>query len=78
MLGIRLDPATEAGLLSIARRTKRTKSDIARDAIGLYVRRHDEAFLAEARRQSIEASRVDDAETLEMLDRMSSDLARNT
>lgn len=33
MLGIRLDDETERGLARAARRTGRTKSDIARDAI---------------------------------------------
>jgi RHH-type rel operon transcriptional repressor/antitoxin RelB len=56
MLGVRLDPATERGLQEIARRSRRSKSDIAREAIEKYVRRHDAALLAEARRQSLRAA----------------------
>lgn len=60
MLGVRLEPQIEASLASIARRTRRTKSDIVREAIGQYVRRNDEAYLAEARRQSLHAAAHDD------------------
>lgn len=55
MLGVRLDPETDRGLREIARRSRRSKSDIAREAIERYVRRHDAALLAEARRQSLRA-----------------------
>lgn len=56
MLGVRLDPDTERGLREIARRSRRSKSDIAREAIERYVRRYDAALLAEARRQSLRAA----------------------
>lgn len=56
MLGVRLDPETEKALDTLARRTHRSKSDIAREAIAKHVRIHDEAFLAEARRQSLRAA----------------------
>lgn len=56
MLGVRLDPETERQLATLAKRSRRSKSDIAREAIAKYVRRHDEAFLAEARRQSLRAA----------------------
>lgn len=60
MLGVRLDPETEKSLETLARRTHRSKSDIAREAITRHVRIHDEAFLAEAKRQSLRAAaRVD-------------------
>ena len=52
MLGVRLDSETEHSLAAIARRTKRSKSEIAREAIVRYVRGHDSALIAEARRQS--------------------------
>lgn len=52
MLGVRLDETTEKGLGDLARRTRRTKSDIAREAIARFVRSHDEALAMEARRQS--------------------------
>lgn len=55
MLGVRLDETTERGLGDLARRTRRTKSDIAREAIARFVRRHDEALMIEARRQSANA-----------------------
>ena len=51
MLGLRLDTDTEAGLARVARRERRTKSDIARDAIRAYLARveDDEALIAEVR-----------------------------
>jgi predicted DNA-binding protein len=55
MLGVRLDPQTERGLEALARRTKRAKSQIAREAIEAYVRRHDLALVMEAKRQSLNA-----------------------
>ena len=56
MLGVRLASDTERRLQDIARRSRRSKSDIAREAIEIYVRRHDAALLAEARRQSLRAA----------------------
>lgn len=55
MLGVRLDEDLERRLASVARTQGRSKSDIARDAVRRYVDQHDEAFLAEARRQSLNA-----------------------
>ncbi len=56
MLGVRLDDELERRLTSVARSQGRSKSDIARDAVRRYVDQHDQAFLAEARRQSLAAS----------------------
>ena len=56
MLGVRLDPDLETRLASIARIQGRTKSDVAREAVRRYVEKHDEAFIAEARRQSLAAA----------------------
>lgn len=56
MLGVRLDPETERQLATLAKRSRRSKSDIAREAISKHVRRHDEAFIAEAKRQSLRAA----------------------
>lgn len=56
MLGVRLDPETERQLTTLAKRSRRSKSDIAREAISKYVRRHDAALLAEAKRQSLRAA----------------------
>lgn len=56
MLGVRLDQATEKSLAQIARQTRRPKSDIAREVIVRFVRNHDEALRAEARRQSLAAA----------------------
>lgn len=56
MLGIRLDPGVEAQLASVARAQGRTKSEVARDAIRLYVERNDAAYRAEAKRQSLNAA----------------------
>ena len=68
MLGIRLDADTEKSLGAIARRTRRSKSDIAREALVKHVRRLDQAYLAEARRQSLRAAEQDDPGILDMLD----------
>ncbi len=56
MLGVRLDSELEERLAAVARTQGRSKSDIAREAVRRYVERHDEAFLAEARRQSLAAA----------------------
>lgn len=56
MLGVRLDTDLERRLTSVARTQGRSKSDIARDAVRRYVDLHDEAFRAEARRQSLSAA----------------------
>jgi RHH-type rel operon transcriptional repressor/antitoxin RelB len=52
MLGVRLDDELERRLISVAREQGRSKSDIVRDIVRRYVDQHDQAFLAEARRQS--------------------------
>lgn len=56
MLGVRLDPETARGLEALARRSRRPKSQIAREAIESYVRRRNAALIAEARRQSQHAA----------------------
>ena len=56
MLGVRLDAQTELALTVLARRTRRSKSEIAREAIRRHVERHDEALAAEAQRQSLHAA----------------------
>ena len=61
MLGVRLDSDLEERLAAVARTQGRSKSDIAREAVRRYVERHDEAFLAEARRQSMKAAARDRA-----------------
>ena len=61
MLGVRLDSELEERLAAVARTQGRSKSDIAREAVRRYVERHDEAFLAEARRQSLKAAARDRA-----------------
>ena len=62
MLGIRLDAETEAGLARMAKQSRRSKSDIAREVLARHVRNHDDAMISEARRQSINASAHDDPE----------------
>ena len=62
MLGVRLDPETERRLEALARRERRSKSAIVREVVAKAVRARDEAYLAEARRQSIEASRRENPE----------------
>lgn len=59
MLGVRLDSDLEERLAAVARTQGRSKSDIAREAVRRYVERHDEAFLAEAKRQSLVAAAHD-------------------
>ncbi len=59
MLGVRLDSQLEERLTAVARTQGRSKSDIAREAVRRYVERHDEAFRAEARRQSLKAAAED-------------------
>lgn len=60
MLGVRLDSDLEQRLTAVARTQGRSKSDIARDAVRRYVELHDEAFRAEAKRQSLRAAARDD------------------
>ena len=62
MLGVRLDEDLEQRLAAVARTQGRSKSDIAREAVRRYVERHDEAFLAEAKRQSLMAAAEDRAD----------------
>ena len=62
MLGVRIDSELEQRLAAVARSQGRSKSDIAREAVRRYVERHDEAFLAEAKRQSLRASGRDGAD----------------
>lgn len=57
MLGVRLDPETERRLDAVSRRERRSKSAIVREAVAKAVRARDEAYLAEARRQSIEVGK---------------------
>jgi predicted transcriptional regulator len=55
MLGVRLDKDTERELEALAKRTRRPKSQIAREAIQAYVSRHDRT--ARARAEWAEISR---------------------
>ena len=55
MPGVRLDETTGRKLGDLARRTRRTKSDIAREAIARFVRHQDEALMVEAPRRSADA-----------------------
>ena len=73
MLGVRLNSTTEKALEALARRTRRSKSDIAREAITRHVERHDEAFLAEARRQSLCSASRDDPEEWRFLESLEAD-----
>ena len=59
MLGVRLDSELEERLAAVARTQGRSKSDIAREAVRRYVEQHDEAFQAEAKRQSLRAAETD-------------------
>jgi len=55
MLGVRLDSDTERDLEALAKRTRRPKSQIAREAIRAYVARHGR--IARARAEWGEISR---------------------
>ena len=60
MLGVRLDPETERGLEAIARRTKRPKSQIAREVIRAYVNRYDREARAREEWRQISAGERED------------------
>ncbi len=55
-LGLRIDTKLETRLASVAKAQGRSKSEVARDAVRLYVDRNDVALRAEARRQSQNAA----------------------
>ncbi len=56
MLGVRLDVDTAKALDRLAHRSRRTKSEIAREAIRRYVRQNDAKLIAEAKLQSQRAA----------------------
>lgn len=68
MPGVRLDSETERALDSLSRRTKRPKSQIARDAIRAYVARNDAMSLAREEWRRISEHERNDAEIGELLD----------
>jgi RHH-type rel operon transcriptional repressor/antitoxin RelB len=68
MLGVRLDDELERRLTTVARTQGRSKSDIAREAVRRYVDLHDEAFRAEARRQSLDAAKHESADDYAFLE----------
>ena len=67
MLGVRLDPETERGLEALARRTRRPKSQIAREAIRQYVAKSDVKAQARAEWHEISRRERDDAAVDEVL-----------
>jgi predicted transcriptional regulator len=75
MLGIRLNHELERRLAGFARKSRRTKSDIARDAVEEYLRRH--ANEDEFRRQVARVAGSTSAEELEFLDDIHADLMRD-
>lgn len=62
MLGVRLDAETELALDAIARRTRRPKSQIAREAIRSYVLRNDVEARARAEWRAISDAERDNPE----------------
>jgi RHH-type rel operon transcriptional repressor/antitoxin RelB len=70
MLGVRLDDDLEQRLTAVARTQGRSKSDIVRDVVRRYVDLHDEAFLAEAKRQSLAAAALGWSEEDEAWERL--------
>ena len=75
VLGVRLDAETELALDAIARRTRRPKSQIAREAIRSYVLRNDVEARARAEWRVISDAERNDAETNAMLDAALRDLS---
>jgi RHH-type rel operon transcriptional repressor/antitoxin RelB len=75
VLGVRLDAETELALDAIARRTRRPKSQIAREAIRSYVLRNDVEARARAEWRVISDAERNDAETDAMLDAALRDLS---
>lgn len=69
MLGVRLDPDVEQSLAALAKRTRRSKSEIVRELVTRHLRAQDEVYLAEARRMSRRAAETDPPEILDLLDR---------
>ena len=55
-LGLRIDANLEARLAAVAKAQGRSKSEVARDAVRVYVDRNDMTLRAEARRQSRNAA----------------------
>ena len=75
MLGVRLDAETDRRLAAIARRQRRSKSDVAREALQTYIEREDDS--AEFARQvraiaEWEAEHGDD--TADFLDAMAREM----
>jgi RHH-type rel operon transcriptional repressor/antitoxin RelB len=68
MLGVRLDAETESNLDALARETRRSKSQIAREAIRDYITRHSRVARAKAEWAEISRRERDDAEIDEVLD----------
>ena len=56
MLGVRLSDDLSARLAALAKVEGRSKSEVARDAVRVYLDLHDHAYRAEARRQSMNAA----------------------
>ena len=68
MLGIRLDSETERGLEALAKRTRRPKSQIAREAIREYISRRSRLARAKAEWAEISRRERGDPEIEEILD----------
>lgn len=68
MLGVRLDSDTERDLEALAKRTRRPKSQIAREAIRAYVSRHGRIARAKAEWAEISRREREDRDTGDILD----------
>lgn len=67
-MAIRLDPPLERDLVAVARRQKRSKSEVVREAIRRYL--DADTLAAEARKQSVRVSRGrEEAKALEFIER---------
>jgi RHH-type transcriptional regulator, rel operon repressor / antitoxin RelB len=75
VLGLRLDRDTEQRLVRFARETRRSKSDVARDAMREYLDRH--AVDDEMQRQLKMIAAADRAEDLDLVDAAVDDLMRD-
>lgn len=75
MLGLRLDSETESRLVRLAAETRRSKSDIAREAVSEYLDRH--GMDSEMQRQLRVIAAADEIESLDRADAVVDDLMRD-
>lgn len=70
MLGVRLDAETERRLAAAARRSRRPKSDIAREAVRQYLDRHEAGDEMERQLRAVGAIERSNARARQELDEL--------